>query len=41
MGQWWPAAGLAALSIVVLEWEIFKDKTIIFIIYTTVWPQLK
>ena len=36
MGQWWPAAGLGALSVTVHAWEISKEVTIIFITSTIV-----
>ena len=31
MGQWWPDAGLVALSIAVRAWDLLKEVTIIFI----------
>ena len=36
MGQWWPAAGLGALSV----WDLLKEVAIIFITSTIVWPQV-
>ena len=39
MGQWWPAAGLGALSVAVYAWDPLKEVTIIFTILTIVWPQ--
>ena len=41
MGQWWPAAGLGALSVAVHAWDLLKEVTIIFITSTIVWPQVK
>ena len=40
MGQWWPAAGLGALSVAVHAWRLLRDITIIFITSTIVWPQV-
>ena len=40
MGWWWPAAGLGALSVAVHAWDLLKEVTIIFIIFTIVWPQV-
>ena len=40
MGQWWPAAGLGAVSIAVHAWDLLKKVTIIFITSTIVWPQV-
>ena len=39
MGQWWPAAGLGALSVAVIAWDLLKEVAIIFITSITVWPQ--
>ena len=36
VGQWWPAAGLGALSIAVHAWDLLKEVTIIFITSTIV-----
>ena len=41
VGQWWPAAGLAALSAAVCACDLLKEVTIIFINSTTDWPQVK
>ena len=41
MGQWWPAAGLAALSAAVPAWDLSKEVAIIFITSTIVLPQVK
>ena len=41
MGQWWPAAGLGALSVAVPAWYLLKEVTIIFITSTILWPQVK
>ena len=41
MGQWWPAAGLGALSVAVRAWDILKEVAIFFITSTIVWPQVK
>ena len=42
MGQWWPAAGSGALSVIVCAQEdLLKEVTIIFITSTIVWPQVK
>ena len=41
MGQWWPAAGLGALSAAVPAWDLLKEVAIIFITFTIVWPQVK
>ena len=30
VGQWWPAAGLGALSVAVLAWDLLKEAAIIF-----------
>ena len=40
MGQWWPAAGLGALSAAVCAWDLLKEVTIIFITSTIVWPHV-
>ena len=40
MGRRWPAAGLGALSVAVCAWDPLKEVTIIFIIFTIVWPQV-
>ena len=40
-GQWWPAAGLGALSIAVCAWALLKEVAVIFITSTIVWPQVK
>ena len=34
LGQWWPAAGLGALRVVVCAWDLLKEVGIIFIIST-------
>ena len=39
MGQWWPAAGLGALSVAVCAWDLLKEVTIIFITSTIVWAR--
>ena len=36
MGQWWPAAGLGALSVAVCAWDLLKEVAIIVITSTTV-----
>ena len=41
MGWQWPAEGLGALSVAVQAWDLLKEVTIIFIISTIVWPQVK
>ena len=41
MGGQWPAAVLGALSVAVHAWDLLKEVTIIFIISTIVWPQVK
>ena len=38
--QWWPAAGLGALSVAVHACDPLKEVTIIFIAFTIVWPQV-
>ena len=38
--QWWPAAGLGALSVAIHAWDLLKEVTIIFITSTIVWPQV-
>ena len=40
MGQWWPAAGLGALSVAVHTWDLLKEVTIIFITSTIVWSHV-
>ena len=30
VGRWWPAAGLGALSVAVLAWDLLKEAAIIF-----------
>ena len=40
VGQWWPAAVLGALGVVVHAWYLMKEVTIIFIISTIVGPQV-
>ena len=40
-GQWWPAAGLGALSVAVPAWDLLKEVAIIFITSTIVWSQVK
>ena len=40
VGQWWPAAGLGALSVAVHAWDLLKEATIISIASTIVWPQV-
>ena len=34
MGQWWPAAGLGALSVAVYAWDLLREVAIIFITST-------
>ena len=42
VGQWWPAAGSGALSVIVCAQEdLLKEVTIIFITSTIVWPQVQ
>ena len=41
IGQWWPAAGLGALSVAVHEQDHLKEVTSIFIASTIVWSQVK
>ena len=41
MGWQWPAAGLGALSVAVLSWDLLKEVAIIFITSTIVWSQVK
>ena len=41
VGQWWPAAGLGALSVAVRAWDILKEVAIFFITSTIVWSQVK
>ena len=41
VGQWWPAAGLGALSEAVPAQDLLKEVAIIFITSTIVWPQAK
>ena len=41
VGQWWPAAGLGALSVAVRAWDLLKEVAIFFITSTIVWPQVK
>ena len=36
--QWWPAAGLGALSVAVPAWDLLREVAIIFITSTIVWP---
>ena len=31
MGQWWPAAGLGALSVAVHAWDLLREVTIILL----------
>ena len=40
MGQWWPAAGLGAVSVAVHGWDLLKEVAIIFITSSIVWPQV-
>ena len=40
MGQWWPDAGLGAVSVAVHAWNLLKEVTIVFITSTIVWPQV-
>ena len=40
VGQWWPTAGLGALSVAVHPWDLLKEVTIIFTTSTIVWPQV-
>ena len=37
MGQWWPASGLGALSVMVHAWNLLKEVSIIFFTSTIVW----
>ena len=39
--QWWPAAGLVALSAAVHAWDLLEEVTILFITSTIFWPLLK
>ena len=39
VGQWWPAAGLGALSVAVHAWDLLREVAVIFITSTIVWPQ--
>ena len=41
MGLRWPAAGFGALNVEVSAWDLLKEVTVIFIISTIVWPQVK
>ena len=41
MGQWWPDAGLGALSEAERAWDILKEVAIIFITPTICPPQVK
>ena len=41
MGGQWPAAGSGALSVAVHAWDLLEEVTIIFIISTIVWSQVK
>ena len=41
MGQWWPAAGLGALSVAVRAWDLLKEVATILITSTIVWLQVK
>ena len=41
VGQWWPAAGLGARTVVVHAWDLLREVTIIFITSTIVWSQVK
>ena len=41
VGQWWPAAGLGALSVAVRALDVLKEVNSIFIASTIVWPQVK
>ena len=41
MGQWWPAAGLGALSVAVPAWDLLKEIAVVFITTRIVWPQIK
>ena len=36
MGQWWPAAGLGALSVAVHAWDLLREVTIILIQFSSV-----
>ena len=38
---WWPAAGMGVLSAAACAWDLLKEVTIIFIISTIVWLQVK
>ena len=39
--EWWPAAGLEALSAAVCACDLLKEVAIIFINFTIDWPQVK
>ena len=40
MDQWWPAAGLGALSVAVPAWDLLREVAIIFITSTIVWHEV-
>ena len=40
MGGRWPAAGLGALSVAVLTWDLLTEVAIIFITSTIVWLEV-
>ena len=40
MGQWWPAAGLGALSVAEYAWDLLREVSIVFITSTIFWPQV-
>ena len=40
VGQWWPAAGLGALSVAVHAWDLLKEGTNVFITLSIVWLQV-
>ena len=40
MGQWWPDAGLGALSVAVHAWDLLREVATIFITSTIVWPEV-
>ena len=41
MGQWWSAAGLGALGVVVHARDLLKEVVIVFITFTVVWSLVK
>ena len=40
LGQWWPAAGMGALSVAIHAQDLLREVTIIFITSTIVWRQV-